>query len=219
MPDEPYNPLDKRRLAESVAQALLASETTRVDTIPSFEGAGIYALYYAGDFPLYAAVRLNADTADRPIYVGKAVPKGGRKGGWGLGLAPGTVLSGRLREHARSIEESSDLDPSDFFARYLVVDDVWIPLAESLLIEWFSPVWNTVLDGFGNHDPGSGRYRGQRPAWDTIHVGRAWAARLQPNAKSQEEWQDLVTRALAGDQTVQRLTPDEAVIADEGEPE
>jgi hypothetical protein len=26
------------------------------------------------------------------------------------------------------------------------VDDIWIPLGESLLIEMFSPLWNKVLD-------------------------------------------------------------------------
>jgi len=40
-------------------------------------------------------------------------------------------------------------------------------------------LWNIVLDGFGNHEPGSGRYNQQRSAWDIIHPGRQWAEKLQ----------------------------------------
>jgi hypothetical protein len=57
-------------------------------------------------------------------------------------------------------------------------------LAESLLIERYRPLWNVVVDGFGNHDPGSGRHQGKRPNWDTLHPGRAWASRLQPSTLS-----------------------------------
>jgi hypothetical protein len=57
-------------------------------------------------------------------------------------------------------------------------------LAESLLIERYRPLWNVVVDGFGNHAPGSGRYQGKRPNWDTLHPGRVWASRLQPSALS-----------------------------------
>ena len=35
-----------------------------------------------------------------PIYVGKAVPAGARKGGFGLGADPGSALFRRLKEHA-----------------------------------------------------------------------------------------------------------------------
>lgn len=90
-------------------------------------------------------------------------------------------------EHAESIEQAQNLDVKDFFCRYLAVDDIWIPLGESLLIEMFSPIWNLFIDGFGNHDPGKGRYNQQRSAWDMIHVGRPWAEKLQPNKRSEKE--------------------------------
>lgn len=32
-----------------------------------------------------------------------------------------------------------------------------------------------MLDGFGNHDPGKGRYEQAKSAWDVLHPGRAWA--------------------------------------------
>ncbi len=179
----PFNPLDKRNLAESVTDAMLARQ---VESLPpkQFIGAGIYAIYYTGHFPLYSEIaKRNADNAfEQPIYVGKAVPAGARKGGLGLDAEPGLALYNRLCDHAKSVNEANNLESSSFFCRFLAVDDIWIPLAESLLIERFSPLWNRVLDGFGNHDPGKGRYNQQKSPWDTLHPGRAWADKLQPNA-------------------------------------
>ena len=183
----PFNPLDKQHLGESVASAMLKSP---VHSMPpaKFIGAGIYAIYYTGDFEAYselAKVNRN-DQFARPIYVGKAVPAGARKGGLGLGADPGTALYKRLNEHYESIKAAENLNEADFFCRYLVVDDIWIPLAESLLIEKFQPVWNRILDGFGNHDPGKGRYAQQKSPWDEVHPGREWAYRLKPCAYAQE---------------------------------
>ncbi len=67
------------------------------------------------------------------------------------------------------------------------MDDIWIPLGESLLIQMFTPVWNRLIDGFGNHDPGKGRYQGQMPSWDVLHPGRGWVGRLQPYKRSADE--------------------------------
>jgi hypothetical protein len=53
-------------------------------------------------------------------------------------------------------------------------------VAESLLVEIYSPLWNQKIDGLGNHDPGKGRYNQQRSPWDIIHPGRSWAYKLQP---------------------------------------
>lgn len=153
-----------------------------------FKGAGIYAIYYIGDFEAYkdlAAANRNERFA-RPIYVGKAVPVGARKGGIGLGVDPGTALFKRLSEHLESVRAAENLNEKDFFCRYLVVDDIWIPLAESLLIEKFQPVWNLVLDGFGNHDPGKNRYEQEKSPWDKLHPGRDWANKMRPCTNSQK---------------------------------
>jgi hypothetical protein len=177
----PFNPLDKKNLGESVAAALLEQP---VNTLPPdpFVGAGIYAIYYTGAFPPYAQIveRNRAGKFEQPIYVGKAVPAGARKGGFGLGDDPGQALYKRIAEHSESVHKAHNLDLADFCCRFLVVDDIWIPLAESLLIEMFAPLWNCVIDGFGNHDPGKGRYNQQKSAWDSLHPGREWAERLQP---------------------------------------
>ncbi len=189
MADEPYNPLDKRRLGESVVTALLKCQVTSLPP-SSFMGAGIYALYYTGNFPAYSkmAEKNKIDQWAAPIYIGKAVPPGARKGGYGLGETAGDVLHRRLREHAESIQQAENLLLEDFKCRYLVVDDIWIPLGESLLISMFAPLWNQILDGFGNHDPGAGRYNQQRAPWDTVHPGRTWATKLKPNSRSPDEF-------------------------------
>src|SRR5262245_47087332 len=136
MAEQPYNPLARFHLGESVARALLAQPVVSLPPPAPFRGAGIYALYYIGAFPTYQ--RITAQNLDEnwalPIYVGKAVPKGARQGGYGLNEAPGEVLYNRLREHAISIQQGADLDLTAFHCRYLVVDDIWIPLGESLLI-------------------------------------------------------------------------------------
>jgi hypothetical protein len=179
----PFNPLDKRNLGESVAEALLATPAQHLPPEP-FIGAGVYVLYYTGPFSAYGRLsEANRDGQFRfPIYVGKAVPAGTRKGGLGLDVDHGQALYKRLSEHAESIRSAENLELDDFACRFLVVDDIWIPLAESMLIERFAPVWNRVLDGFGNHDPGKGRYNGTMPQWDCLHPGRVWATRLQPCA-------------------------------------
>lgn len=185
--ESPFNPLDRKNLGVSVADALLARAVGPLPPAEPFVGAGIYAIYYTGGFPAYApiAARNRDDKFEAPIYVGKAVPAGARKGDFGLGTNPGTVLYTRLlNDHAKSITLAPSLDLADFSCRYLVVDDIWIPLAESMLIEMFKPVWNSAIDGFGNHAPGSGRGGQKRSRWDVIHPGRPWAARLRDNPKS-----------------------------------
>ena len=181
---KPYNPLEKRRLAESIVRELLARPSEPLPPPEPFVGAGIYLIYYAGEHILYKPLAaLNNTEPTHPIYVGQAAGPGARKGGFAEGTKQ-PVLFNRLSQHAGSLRQTTNLDIEDFRCRYLVVDDIWIGLAESLLIERYRPLWNVVVDGFGNHDPGSGRHQGKRPNWDTLHPGRVWASRLQPSALS-----------------------------------
>lgn len=197
--EPPYNPLNKKNLGVSVADALLARNVEPLRLSEPFIGAGIYALYYVGNFPTYKPIAEANQNGQfkAPIYVGKAVPAGARKGGYGMDVSPGTVLYKRLMEHAESVEQTQNLDVKDFYCRYLAVDDIWIPLGESLLIEMFSPLWNMLIDGFGNHDPGKGRYNQQCSTWDVIHPGRPWAAKLQPNKRSTQEILEQVQEFLS----------------------
>lgn len=183
---KPFNPLSKTQLGRSVADALLAETMHPLPPKTRFEGAGVYAIYYEGKLPIYRPLIANNKNSETPapIYVGKAIPSGGRKGGIDFEAAIGNSLYNRLSEHADSIEKASNLQAGDFRCRFLVVDDIWIPLAESMLIDRFQPLWNLEIDGFGNHDPGSGRHRQKKSPWDVVHPGREWADKLQPCAKS-----------------------------------
>jgi hypothetical protein len=40
----------------------------------------------------------------------------------------GEYLYKRLKEHRNSIEAAENLNIDDFYCRFLVVDDIWIPL-------------------------------------------------------------------------------------------
>lgn len=181
---EVFNPLDKRALAESIEAKLLEQSPTPLSDTSSVKGAGIYAIYYSGGFPAYSEIANIpvSDDSKPPVYVGKAVPKGSRKGGLQFDVSRSTSLRTRLRKHANVISQATNLDLSDFHFRSLVVDDVWIPLGENILIENFRPIWNVKIDGFGNNKPGVGRTGQKRSSWDTLHPGRGWADTL-PDSK------------------------------------
>lgn len=194
MPADPYNPLDKLNLGQSIVTAMLAGPCAPLPTAstPRFVGAGVYAIYYSGPFPAYASVS-KPDCGGDPIYVGKAIPSGGRQGSFGLAPQVSNALYNRLKEHAGSLAQAQNLELADFACRYLVVDDIWIPLGESLLIAQYQPVWNSVVDGFGNHPPGTGRAAGRRPLWDELHPGRPWANALPAPAMTTEAIQEAIT--------------------------
>ncbi len=172
---EIYNPLDMPNLAESIGNAMLSGEPSPLGAMDKkrFSGPGIYAIYYLGDFPAYGLItKANADNAwAQPIYVGKAIPAGARKG-LQIAATEGTPLASRIREHRRSVIAADNLDIEHFWVRWLVVEPFWIPLGESLLINRYAPVWNALVEGFGNHDAGSGRHAGKRTMWDVLHPGR-----------------------------------------------
>ncbi|MFD0893215.1 Eco29kI family restriction endonuclease [Luteolibacter ambystomatis] len=195
---KPYNPLEKENLGKSVASSLIQQATVPLGSISRFQGAGVYAIYYTGKFEAYAPLgEANSapDGLNLPIYIGKAIPTGGRKGAVDPEIsARGTSLFFRLEEHRKSIEQATNLDIGDFWCRFLVVDDIWIPLGESLLIQRFRPIWNSVVDGFGNHDPGSGRHAGKRPSWDTLHPGRVWADKCAPSKFTEAEIRDKISQ-------------------------
>ncbi len=187
-----------------MAEALLSQAAESLPPSERFVAAGVYAIYYRGTSPTYArlveANRERPPQREIPIYVGKAVPKGARKGGNLSGESPGCVLHDRLQEHSESIASATSLRIEDFWYRSLAVDSVWIPLGETLLIRRFTPLWNHVVEGFGNHDPGKGRHAGKRSDWDVLHPGRPWATRLNPGRKRSEverSIEEFLTKQLA----------------------
>jgi hypothetical protein len=178
---KPYNPLEKKNLGDSIASELLSQIPAPLPPPERFKGAGIYAIYYIGNYETYLPImRANSDDLwALPIYVGKATPKGGRKGARGIDEPSGPVLYNRLYEHAKSIREVENLELEHFFCRFLVVDETFISLGEALMIQRFRPLWNMIVDGFGNHDPGGGRKDSLRSLCDTIHPGRSWASKYR----------------------------------------
>ncbi len=185
--EEHYNPLEKRNLAISIANALLERPLDSLPPSQRFLGAGVHAIYYSGYHPLYQKLSSHnrSSPALIPIYVGKTVPKEVRKGA-NLDTVSGSVLYDRLAEHAESIGSAPNLRTEDFQCRYLAVDDIFIPLGESLLVATYSPVWNVTIDGFGNRHPGSGRFQQKRSSWDVLHPGRGWALKLADSRQDVE---------------------------------
>ena len=173
----------------------------------SFEGAGIYALYYFGDNPTYRLLaEMNRDQGGNPscrspIYVGSAAPEGSRKGDRPFDAPPGARLYARLRDHAASIRVARDLNLEHFACRYLVTSELWFSLAERLLIARYKPVWNVVVDGFGLHRPGSIREEGAAPAWDILHSGRPWAETMRSRGFwwTPEQMREAIRCHLAGE--------------------
>lgn len=169
----PFNPLQIPNVALTLALEVLEQEVHSLPPAKSFRGAGIYLLYYNGNFPLYAQIsQLNkTDNPVAPIYVGKAVRKGSRKG---VDFKPSSqpAVYSRIGNHAKSIEKAENLSIQDFRCRYLVVEDAFISLAESVLISVFRPLWNQVVNGFGNNPTGGPRSRQAKSDWDLLHPGR-----------------------------------------------
>lgn len=191
-----YSPQFKS-VVEQAIQFLLETSAYKLPFAERFPGAGVYALYYTGDNELYADVaKRNRQKIMWPIYVGKAVPPGWRTARPRSSAAP--VLYQRLREHAKSIELAENLNIDDFLCRFVILEemecDLIVPI-EAELIRRYKPLWNSVIDGFGNHDPGSGRYNQAMSEWDVLHPGRPWAARLTGPAPHLD---DIIARLRAG---------------------
>lgn len=200
MSSEPYNPLAKPHLAESIQRRFLQSAIMPLaDDAARNEakGAGVYALYYNGQFAEYIEIarRNRGDLWSLPIYVGKAIPPGGRVGGLSQAAHAVGALRDRLRRHAQSIEQAGNLRLEDFNFRSLVVDDIWIPLGENMLIESFKPLWNTSLSGFGSNPTGGPRAGQAGSRWDTLHPGRSGAG--QATGAAIEEVVSLVREYVA----------------------
>lgn len=174
-----HNPLEKENIRMSVTEALLNQRLIPMTQLGPFYGGGIYAIYYTGNFPAYTR-----GLSGVPLHVGKATPPASQ---YAVHEVTSQALYKRLREHIESINQAENLDIKDFHCRILRVDDFWTQEAVKKLIERFSPIWNTIADGFGNHDPGGGRYVGVCSRWDVLHPGRPWASKCRPNDASADD--------------------------------
>ena len=194
------NPFDRKKhlykndaFAELVKDAIRFFNGTPVHSLlppEIFLGTGVYALYYIGLNPLYKRYsELNRLAYNYPIYVGKAVPKGWRQSRISdSALNQSRELNNRLREHSRNIVVGAGLSLKDFMCRFVIFEDEgsdMIGTIEAALIKLNRPLWNVAVDGFGNHDPGRGRYEQAKSDWDVIHPGRSWAERCNGTPKKE----------------------------------
>ena len=148
----------------------------RIPPPEPFLGSGIYALYYIGRVGIYAKFgeTINRTSYNVPIYVGKAVPPGWRQSRTLGNVEKTSVLYNRLKQHVRSISETKNLSVDDFACRFMIFEGDsrnMIAAVEAAIIAVKTPIWNSVIDGFGNHDPGARRQTGRLSAWDALHPG------------------------------------------------
>ncbi len=170
-----------RSLIRESIEFFLQTPVENLSPMVRFTGPGVYALYITGSHDFYGSIaNANRIECKLPIYIGKAVPSGWRQGRIASSESP--ALYFRLAEHARNISQVSNLNLKDFRCRFMVLrgaESDLINTVEANLIRLHNPLWNSIVDGFGNHDPGRGRYEQAISEWDTLHPGRLWALRLK----------------------------------------
>jgi hypothetical protein len=196
-PLKSFDPSDPKTVGRMVSLALLAQPMVPLGTVKAAYGSGVYAIYYAGDHPLYARI----SGTETPIYVGKADPSNGDASS---AREQGPRLTGRLIEHAATIATAekyareNELAPglsairlADFTCRRLVCATNAQLVAERHLIRMFWPVWNSDTKacwGMSKHGDAATTRRNKRSPWDVVHPGRAWALdeQLVDNATAEE---------------------------------
>lgn len=168
-----------------------------------FSGAGVYALYYIGKSGLYGKFgqEINREEYRQPIYIGKAEPSGWRQSRNTDFEKTSNKLSERLSQHARNVESVKNLRLDDFVCRLMILEEsvaAMIASIEAALIAMHRPLWNSVIDGFGNHNPGRKRAMGKIPQWDVLHPGRGWAKEMSGEMPDVKMLNQRVKDYLAG---------------------
>ena len=183
LPTVVFDPSNPKVIGRFTALAMVAQDRMPLAEIGKFYGSGVYAIYYRGAYAPYASV----SATETPVYVGQAAP--------GMANAhtardQGPRLAARLNEHAKNIAKATTtLDLKDFEARFLVVQSGWETAAEDYLIHLFRPIWNNetnILYGLGKHGDSADTRGNKRSPWDTLHPGRAWAAKSKEDARAPE---------------------------------
>jgi Eco29kI restriction endonuclease len=157
-----------------------------------FCGTGVYAIYCISKSGIYKDFhKINRTSYNIPIYVGKAVPKGWRQSRM-LATEENSSceLYNRIKEHSRSLELGKGVSLSDFHCRFMILEGKesdLIGTVEAALIRNYRSIWNSLIDGFGNHDPGSGRYEQAKSDWDICHPGRKWAEKCKGQSTNKKD--------------------------------
>ncbi|XCN72520.1 MAG: Eco29kI family restriction endonuclease [Candidatus Electrothrix aestuarii] len=166
-----------------------------------FSGTGVYAIYCTARSGIYKEFHeINRISYVVPIYIGKAVPKGWRQARtYSSDRADSYELNNRIREHGRNLEAVDGIEPEDFRCRFMILEGTesdLIGTVEAALIRSYKPLWNTLIDGFGNHDPGSGRYEQAMSDWDVCHPGRSWADKCRGKHSERKLLLDNITEFM-----------------------
>ncbi len=172
--------------AELCKDAVRAFNGTPVCELPPprFTGSGVYAIYCTARKGIYERYgnKVNRMGYNVPIYVGKAVPKGWRQSRTaGIEIDKGTSLRSRLVHHSKTISSVENLNLSDFACRFMIFSGSSVDMiaaVEAALIAEYTPLWNAVIDGFGNNPPGGKRMGGIVPKWHILHRGVKWALQM-----------------------------------------
>lgn len=180
-PGASFDPTNPETAGRLVALALIAQDKVPLARIARTYGSGVYAIYYKGDHPAYAAVA----RSETPIYVGKADPKAADAR---TSREQGPQLYGRLADHRRMIKTVGEyatnnglphpLKIEDFLCRRLVCATNAQLVAERHLIGTFKPIWNNEVGicwGISKHGDAAKTRANKRSPWDVMHPGRAWA--------------------------------------------
>jgi hypothetical protein len=194
-PKAVFDPGNPRTIGFFIALAMTAQPRQPLGSLQEFYGSGVYAIYYRGDFGLYAPLR----STETPIYVGQAAPGNEHAQ---TPVEQGIRLAARLNEHRKNIvRASATLNIDDFDYRALVVQTGWETGAEDYLIRLFKPIWNSetkLVYGLGKHGDSAETRRNKRSPWDTLHAGRGWAgADAITDAKSPEKIADELNQHFA----------------------
>ena len=178
-PSSVFDPSNPALVGRYIAITMIAQDRVPLAAIDRFYGAGVYAIYYRGDFPQYGPL----SKTEHPIYVGKADPEVDSAK---TVMDHGTKLWDRLNDHRKSITKVSNLAIGDFECRFLVVAPGYQKSAEDYLIKLFEPIWNNEMGlayGIGKHGDAAETRGNKRSPWDTLHPGRAWAADIAADQK------------------------------------
>lgn len=176
-----FDPSLPSTIGRLVTLALIAQDPEPLGTITDVYGSGVYAIYYHGSEPLYAAI----SGTETPIYVGKADPASPNAE---TPTQQKAQLSKRLCEHKRTIatvEAYAQAYPAkhriglgDFHCRRLVCATNAQLVAEQTLIDHFLPVWNSEMKicwGFSKHGDKATTRSNARSPWHVVHPGVRWA--------------------------------------------
>ncbi len=83
----------------------------------------------------------------------------------------------------------------------MLVDEIWVPLGEARLVDWFRPIWNVTVEGFGSKVEGGGRTTTARSVWDILHPGRKESLGIQVGSSVETK----IVTALRDAKTIEQL--------------